>query len=337
MGRPTMRDVASTAGVSLKTVSRVINSEDGVRPATAARVERGDRAARLPLATTSRARCAMGAVDDARPRHRGRGQPVLLGDRAGGRGRRPRARLHAHHRLLRGGPRARARARPAPAAPARRRAAARPRRRRPRYLQRELGAETPVVFLDRPPRGIEADTVLLDNPGGARAAIEHLLAHGHRRIACVADRRPLYTAAERLAGYRAALRRRRRARPTQRPASRLGTHDADARRARGRASCSRCRPTADRALHRQQPPHGRRAARAARARARRRARRLRRLRARRPARGADDRRAPRRPGASAGMRRELAFARLDGGDGPPQRRRRRHRARGPRLRGAARA
>ena len=34
-----MRDVASTAGVSLKTVSRVVNSEAGVRPATAARVE----------------------------------------------------------------------------------------------------------------------------------------------------------------------------------------------------------------------------------------------------------------------------------------------------------
>ena len=39
MARPTMRDVASTAGVSLKTVSRVVNSEIGVRPATAARVE----------------------------------------------------------------------------------------------------------------------------------------------------------------------------------------------------------------------------------------------------------------------------------------------------------
>ena len=39
MARPTMRDVASTAGVSLKTVSRVVNSENGVRPATAARVE----------------------------------------------------------------------------------------------------------------------------------------------------------------------------------------------------------------------------------------------------------------------------------------------------------
>src|SRR3954454_21399904 len=33
-----MRDVAHTAGVSLKTVSRVINAEAGVAPATAARV-----------------------------------------------------------------------------------------------------------------------------------------------------------------------------------------------------------------------------------------------------------------------------------------------------------
>jgi len=34
-----MRDVAGTAGVSLKTVSRVVNGEAGVRPDTAARVE----------------------------------------------------------------------------------------------------------------------------------------------------------------------------------------------------------------------------------------------------------------------------------------------------------
>ena len=39
VGRPTMRDVASTAGVSLKTVSRVVNREPGVHADTAARVE----------------------------------------------------------------------------------------------------------------------------------------------------------------------------------------------------------------------------------------------------------------------------------------------------------
>ena len=37
-GRPTLRDVAALAGVSFKTVSRVVNGEPGVRPETAERV-----------------------------------------------------------------------------------------------------------------------------------------------------------------------------------------------------------------------------------------------------------------------------------------------------------
>src|ERR1700727_502476 len=37
-GRPTMKDVASRAGVALKTVSRVVNGEPGVTPETARRV-----------------------------------------------------------------------------------------------------------------------------------------------------------------------------------------------------------------------------------------------------------------------------------------------------------
>jgi LacI family transcriptional regulator len=73
------------------------------------------------------------------------------------------------------------------------------------WLVRELGSTTPVVFLDRPPHGIEADAVLLDNAGGARSAVEHLLAQGHRRIAYVGDPDELFTASERLGGYRAAL------------------------------------------------------------------------------------------------------------------------------------
>jgi LacI family transcriptional regulator len=67
------------------------------------------------------------------------------------------------------------------------------------------GEDTPIVFLDRPPRGMDADSVLLDNAGGARTAVEHLIAHGHRRIACVADPEELVTASERVSGYRAAL------------------------------------------------------------------------------------------------------------------------------------
>ncbi|WP_305782512.1 LacI family DNA-binding transcriptional regulator [Symbioplanes lichenis] len=45
----------------------------------------------------------------------------------------------------------------------------------------------PFVFLDRPPAGLAADAVLIDNVGGARAAAEHLLAGGHRKVALVAD------------------------------------------------------------------------------------------------------------------------------------------------------
>src|ERR1700756_3770378 len=37
-GRPTMKDVATRAGVALKTVSRVVNGEPGVTPATTTRV-----------------------------------------------------------------------------------------------------------------------------------------------------------------------------------------------------------------------------------------------------------------------------------------------------------
>ena len=36
--RPTMKDVAARAGVALKTVSRVVNGESGVTPATTERV-----------------------------------------------------------------------------------------------------------------------------------------------------------------------------------------------------------------------------------------------------------------------------------------------------------
>jgi LacI family transcriptional regulator len=73
------------------------------------------------------------------------------------------------------------------------------------YLIRELNAGTALVFADRPPRFLDADAVVSDNAGGARAAVEHLLAAGHRRIALLADRPSVFTAAERRRGYREAL------------------------------------------------------------------------------------------------------------------------------------
>nr|WP_221382437.1 LacI family DNA-binding transcriptional regulator [Actinoplanes polyasparticus] len=55
------------------------------------------------------------------------------------------------------------------------------------YLAVEGNHGVPFVFVDRPPDGLAADAVLIDNMGGARSAGEHLLAAGHRRIALVAD------------------------------------------------------------------------------------------------------------------------------------------------------
>jgi LacI family transcriptional regulator len=52
-------------------------------------------------------------------------------------------------------------------------------------LHAELSRWVPMVFIDRTPPGVPADTVVLDNAGGARRAVEHLIAQGHRRIAYI--------------------------------------------------------------------------------------------------------------------------------------------------------
>ncbi len=76
------------------------------------------------------------------------------------------------------------------------------------YLQRDVAAGVALVFVDRPPRFLDADVVLSDNAGGAAAAVGHLVAHGHERIAYIGDRsEEIYTAAERLRGFREALAR----------------------------------------------------------------------------------------------------------------------------------
>lgn len=66
-------------------------------------------------------------------------------------------------------------------------------------------APCPVVFVDRAAVGLAADAVLVDDRAGARMAVEHLIAHGHRRIGYVGDRLVLDPARRRLEGYGAAL------------------------------------------------------------------------------------------------------------------------------------
>ena len=74
------------------------------------------------------------------------------------------------------------------------------------YLLRDRQAGTGIVFVDRPPRFMPGDSVLSDNAGGAREGVEHLIAQGHRRIAFLGDRLSVFTATERLRGYHEALR-----------------------------------------------------------------------------------------------------------------------------------
>lgn len=73
------------------------------------------------------------------------------------------------------------------------------------YLARDRDAGLALVFVDRPPRFLDADAVVSDNAGGAATAVAHLIDQGHRRIAYLGDRHTVWTAAERRRGYRDAL------------------------------------------------------------------------------------------------------------------------------------
>jgi LacI family transcriptional regulator len=59
----------------------------------------------------------------------------------------------------------------------------------------------PMVFLDRPAPIPEIDSVTADNRVGACSGVRHLAIHGHRRIAFLGDLHSIWTAAERERGY----------------------------------------------------------------------------------------------------------------------------------------
>lgn len=71
-------------------------------------------------------------------------------------------------------------------------------------LQREIDRGTPVVFLDREP-GIDADIVMSDHRGGAELATKHLLGYGHRRIAFLGSRERVHSVVERRKGFESVM------------------------------------------------------------------------------------------------------------------------------------
>ena len=202
--RATMVDVAALAGVSLKTVSRAINAEPGVSPVTVEKVraaaaqlryERNDLAASLRHGKRSD---TLGLVieDVANPFYSLVAKAVENT-----------AREHGCLLITASAEEDPERERELVGALVRRRVDAVlivPAGRDHRYLEAS-GLAGRAVFLDRPPVRLRADTVLVDNAGGARRAAEHLIAGGHRRIAFVGDDERLFTARERLKGYRGAL------------------------------------------------------------------------------------------------------------------------------------
>jgi len=201
-----MRDVAALAQVSLKTVSRVVNGESGVRPELVARVTRAaEQLDFRPNLTASNLRrsdqrtATIGLlVDDvANPFfadiHRGveevareHGVAVMA------------ASLDRREDLEAGVVRTFASRRVDGLLLV-------PTSSDQTYLSTEIRSGWPVVCVDRLPMGVRVDAVLSDNREASRLAVTHLIEAGHRRIGILCDETTLMTARDRLDGYREAM------------------------------------------------------------------------------------------------------------------------------------
>jgi LacI family transcriptional regulator len=198
----TMREVAALAGVSFKTVSRVVNAEPGVSPDLTARVrhaiqqlgyQQNHQAATLRRANGATATLGLLLDDVANPFSAALHRAVA--DIAATRHmlvftassdedpERERSALHAFaSRRVDGLIVVATNANSA-------------------LLRSQHERGTPIVLVDRRLPGEDFDTVTVDNRGGARRAVEHLAAHGHRRVAFLADMDTIWTARERHIGY----------------------------------------------------------------------------------------------------------------------------------------
>lgn len=75
------------------------------------------------------------------------------------------------------------------------------------YLRGSEYAHVHVVTCDRPAPDSRFDSVMVNNRGGARACVAHLIEHGHKRIAYLGLDKHLFTMQARYAGYREAMLR----------------------------------------------------------------------------------------------------------------------------------
>ena len=206
--RPTMREVAALSGTSLKTVSRVMNNESGVSPELVVKVKQAALALNYqPNFTASSLRRNDGKTNTI---------GLLLEDIAN-------PFSSALHRAIEEVARARgvavfagsvdedeAREHELAAAFISRRVDGLiivPAGHDQSYLMIEKQSGTPMVFVDRPPALLDADSVLTANFEGAKAGVQHLIKHGHNRIAYLGDLETITTAVDRFGGYKDALDR----------------------------------------------------------------------------------------------------------------------------------
>jgi LacI family transcriptional regulator len=72
-------------------------------------------------------------------------------------------------------------------------------------VQGLAGVRTPLVIVDRDLQDLTADLIRIDHEAGGYLATSHLLALGHRHIACICGPAETSVARMRLAGYRRAM------------------------------------------------------------------------------------------------------------------------------------
>lgn len=73
------------------------------------------------------------------------------------------------------------------------------------YLQAERRRGFSFVFVDRPAPFFDADSVLVDNAGGVFECVNYLVKLGHRNIAMIADTDKIWTAGQRIQGFKRAI------------------------------------------------------------------------------------------------------------------------------------
>jgi LacI family transcriptional regulator len=194
-----MVDVAREAGVALRTVSRVVNGDPTVGEAFVGKIQRAieslgyqpdERARQLRSGRTGTIGAAVRNISDAHPVLRAiddaarvAGLTVVAMSTEDDEQREREAVMSMCRRRMDG-------------------IIIEPIAENHQYLQPEIDSGLPVVAFDRLATGVDVDTVLSDNRGGIELAFEHLIKHGHRRIAYIGDDERIYTGRERAAAFR---------------------------------------------------------------------------------------------------------------------------------------